>query len=163
MIATDAELGETLKAGLSSKKHIELGSYADYTMQLLKLVLLASINSPRSAYYIGRMPRFSTSTQTSLKIIIEEVMPEDVRQRHLHADRRQIQDLGNHEPGSDFERDPRRASHLVPDPELQLEERLGRTIREKKDLQKELGEIRTRLDRLHEDNVSQTLRRVIFK
>ena len=163
MVATDAKLGETLKAGLSSKKHIDLGSYADYTMQLLKLVLLASINSPRSNDYIERMPNFSTSTQASLKIIIEEVMPDYVLQRHMHANRRQIQDLGNHEPGSDIERDPRRASHLVPDPELLLEEQLGKTIREKEGLQKELLEIRKRLAQLHEDNVSETLTRVTFK
>lgn len=154
IIATDAELGETLKAGLSSKKYIELGSFTDYTMQLLKLVVLAAISSPRSTEYIARMPSFSTSTQACLKSIIEEVLNDDVWQRHAHANPRQIQDFGNHDPGSDFERDPRRASHPVPDPELLLEERLGRSIREKKELQKELLEMRNRLARQHEDNVS---------
>lgn len=76
LIAMESEIAETLKASLLEKKYIELGSFTDYTMQLLKLVLLAAINSPRSVEYIARMPTFSTSTQAYLKIIIEEVCTE---------------------------------------------------------------------------------------
>jgi hypothetical protein len=167
LIAMDSVVAETLKAGVLDRDYIKLGAFADYTTQLLKLVLLASINSPRATVYIARMPTFSTSTQASLKIIIEEVMSSDVRQRQRGADMSQIQDFGNDDTGNGFGNDSGRASTPINDPELLFEERVGRImaendliIREKKELQKDLRELHNRLIRLQENNVSQWLPRV---
>ena len=155
LIAMDSEIAETLKESLLDKKYIQLGSFTNYTMQLLKLVLLAAINSPRSTEYIARMPTFTTSTQAYLKIMIEEVLNEDVWQRRVHVNPNQIQDFGNHDSGN-----ASRASYPEPDPELLLEERLARMmaendnlLREKKEARKELRELHGRLVRLQENNV----------
>ena len=157
LIAMGSENAETLKASLVDKKYIEIGSSADYTMQLLKLVLLAAINSPRAAEYIERMPTFSTSTQAYLKSTIEEVMNGDTWQRRAYVNPGQIQDFGNHETGHQS-----RPSSSMPDPELLLEERLARQmaenddlLREKKEVRKELHELHERLIRLQENNVSR--------
>lgn len=159
----DSVVAETLKAGVLDRKYVKLGAFADHTTQLLKLVLLASINSPRATEYIARMPTFSTSTQASLKIIIEEVMNDDVRVRRRNADMDQIQDFGNN-TGNGFGHDSGRASTPINDPELLFEERVGRIMaendlimREKKDLQKDLRELHNRLIRLQENNVSHWL------
>jgi hypothetical protein len=164
LIAMDSVAAETIKAGLMDRSTIELGSFADYTTQLLKLVLLAAINSPRSTEYIARMPTFSTATQASLKSIIEEVMKNDTWQRPRPANHRQIQDFGNDGTGNKSGRGPVNASVPVNDPELLFEERLGRVmadnenlIREKKELQKDLRELHNRLIRLQENNVSGPL------
>lgn len=124
-------------------------------MQLLKLVLLAAINSPRSTEYIARMPTFSTSTQAYLKTIIEEVLNGDVWQQRPHVNPDQIQDFGNHDTGNSS-----RSSYPIADPELLLEERLARMmaendnlLREKKEARKELLELHERLIRLQENNV----------
>ena len=155
MIAMESEIAETLKESLPVKKYIKMGSYTDYTMQLLKLVLLAAINSPRAAVYIGRMPTFSTSTQAYLKVTIEEVRNSKTWQRRAYANPGQIQDFGGHEIDNS-----RRPSYPTPDPELMLEERLAKKIaendnlvREKKEARKELRELHERLIRLQENNV----------
>ncbi len=164
LIAMDSVAAETLKAGLVDKSTIELGSFADYTTQLLKLVLWASINSPRSTEYIARMPTFSTATQASLKSIIEEVMKDDGWRIPRPANHRQIQGFGNDETGNNSGRGPVNASVPVNDPELLFEERIGRVmaenenlIREKKELQKDLRELHNRLIRLQENNVGGPL------
>lgn len=156
MIAMESEIAETLKESILVKKHIERASCTDYTMQLLKLVLLAAINSPRAAVYIGRMPTFSTSTQAYLKVTIEEVTIGETWQRRSYVNPEQIQDFGGHETGT-----PRRQSYPAPDPELELEERLAKKIaendnlvREKREARKELRELHERLIRLQENNVS---------
>lgn len=165
MIAMDSEIAETLKESLLDKKYIEIGSFTDYTMQLLKLVLLAAINSPRSAEYIERMPTFSTSTQAYLKLTIEEVLNGDIWQRRAYINPEQIQDFGNHETGNSS-----RPSYPVPDPELLLEERLAKMmaendnlVREKKEARKELRELHERLARLQENNVGQQVAWRMFK
>lgn len=157
LIAMGSESAETLKASLADKKYIEIGSSADDMMQLLKLVLLAAINSSRAAEYIKRMPTFSTSTQAYLKTTIEEVRNGNTWKRRAYVNPGQIQDFGNHETGHQS-----RPSYPMPDPELLLEERLARKIaenddllREKKELRKELHELHERLIRLQENNVGQ--------
>lgn len=155
LIAMGSEIAETLKESLRVKKSIEIRSYSDYTMQLLKLVLLAAINSPRAAEYVGRMTTFSTSTQAYLKVIIEEVRNGDTWQRRVYVNREQMQDSGGHETGN-----AGRPSYPVSDPELVLEERLarmmaenGNLVREKTEARKELRELNDRLIRLQENNV----------
>lgn len=155
MIAMESEIAEMLKERLLVQTYIKVGSCTDYTMQLLKLVLLAAINSPRAAVYIGRMPAFSTSTQAYLKVTIEEVMNGETWQERAYVNPEQIQDFGGHEIGN-----PRRPSYPSPDPELVLEEQLAKKIaeidnlvREKKEAQKELRELHERLIRLQENNV----------
>lgn len=45
----------------------------DTITQLLKIILLATLTSPRANYYLERMPKLSVPAQESLKSIIEEV------------------------------------------------------------------------------------------
>ena len=45
-----------------------------YRLQLLKLVLLAAISSPRAMDFIGKMPELSLPTQNILKEWIVEVL-----------------------------------------------------------------------------------------
>jgi hypothetical protein len=70
-IATDASAVETTTVGDEA-----LACHADAyrTTQLLKMSLIAAINSPKAMEYIGKMPTLSTTTQASLKSIIEEVL-----------------------------------------------------------------------------------------
>lgn len=155
LIAMEPEMADSLKASLAEKSRREGGYYTDYTMQLLKLVLLAAINSPRSADYIAQMPTLSTSTQAYLKIMIEEVLNGKEWQRRRYADAEQIQDFGSHETGN-----PGRSSLPASDPELVLEEQLARLmaendnlVREKKEAGRELRELHERLIRLQDNNV----------
>lgn len=70
-IATDASADETAKV---SNEAIIHGIEAQNSKQLLKMILLAAINSPKAMEYIGKMPSLTTATQASLKSIIEEVL-----------------------------------------------------------------------------------------
>ena len=74
LIAMDGSPAETIKAGFRSRGNDAAEFYTDYTIQLLKLVLVAAISSPKAANYIQTMPTLSTATQSSLKDLIEEVM-----------------------------------------------------------------------------------------
>ena len=73
LIAMDGSPAETIKAGFC-RGNDAATFYTDYTIQLLKLVLVAAISSQKAANYIQTMPTLSTATQSSLKDLIEEVM-----------------------------------------------------------------------------------------
>lgn len=162
LIATDSDFPETLKAGSLERTEIELGSSADYTTQLLKMVILAAINSPRAVEYLTRIPTFSTSSQAALKDIIEEVQNPSASPRRTRAEPRQIQDHRDHDNSDASAQRKGHPSYPEPDPELLFEERLGRIMAEnanlgseKKKLQTEFGELKARLNRLQENNVSK--------
>ena len=141
-------------------------SDSDYTVQLLKLVLIAAINSPKSAEYIGKMPTLSTSTQALLKETIEEVLYARQQRQSppLRANLRQLQNTTNAASDSDVPSTPATSSPLpvVVDPELIFEERLGevmadnaRLAQENQDVQKNVLDLQNRLGRLQENNVRQ--------
>lgn len=162
IIATDGHNAETIKAGLRSKGADAKSRYTDYTIQLLKLVLVAVINSPKAANYIQTMPTLSMAAQSSLRELIEEVMNMNAMDIRKDAKVQQLQSPSY--PPSDVEK-PRRdkPGSLVKsttDPQLLFEERLGKVMAdndrlasEKKDLQKDLRDLHTRLTRLQDNNV----------
>jgi len=84
-IAMESDAAESVKGGLR-KDPIKLVNTA-YTIQLLKLVLLAAISSPRSMEFIGRMPSLSLPTQNLLKEWIVEVLVELVDGSSRSTDR----------------------------------------------------------------------------
>lgn len=165
MIAFNAETGERIiKAGL------ERGGYfmsdTDYTVKLLKLVLIAAINSPKATEYIAKMPTLSTSTQAFLKESIEEVL--DAQQHRqspsASANPRQLQDPTNPVSDNDVSSTP---ATLSPPPapvelELFVAERFGkvmadneRFVRENQDLRKNVQDLQNRLGRLQDNNVGK--------
>ena len=160
LIAMDGQHGETVKAGLQQRDVTQ--HYIDYSMQLLKLILIAALNSPKATEYIGRMPTLSTSTQASLKDLIEEVIEMWKSYKQDVADNQQFQYKPY--PTSDTGTPENRASSSLSspavDPELMFEQRFGKVmadnenlIREKKDMQKDLQDLHNRLARLQENNV----------
>lgn len=84
-IAMESDTTESIKGGLR-KDPFKLVNTA-YTIQLLKLVLLAAISSPRSMEFIGRMPSLSLPTQNLLKEWIVEVLAGPVNYSGRSADR----------------------------------------------------------------------------
>ncbi len=84
-IAMESDAAESIKAGLR-KDPFNMVNTA-YTIQLLKLVLLAAISSPRSMEFIGRMPSLSLPTQNLLKEWIVEVLAGPVNDSGRSADR----------------------------------------------------------------------------
>lgn len=115
------------------------------TNKLLKMLLIAAINSPNAGVYVQTVQGLSTSTQEGLKDIIEEAQN------------------GQYEPmdAADELREDLLAKRDNPpvDLELQFEERVGKVLaendrltHEKKELEKALEELRNRLERLRENN-----------
>lgn len=161
IIAMNSAGAETVKAGAEKATGFEYGSFTDYTTQLLKLILVAAIYSPKSRKYIGRMPNFSTSTQASLKDLIEELIGGDKPKRRSDANQRRLHEIDK--PA--FEDDKHQhvtESSLSPakDLEILFEERFGvvmaeieNHVAEKKDLQNDLRDKHNRLVRLQEHNV----------
>ena len=166
LIALNADAGERLiKAGL------ERGGYfmsdTDYTVQLIKLLLIAAINSPKAPDYIGKMLTLSTSTQALLKESIEEVLdPRQATQKPpVGTDIRQLQDTTHAASDSDVPSTSARSSPPPPpavDAELLFEERFGKVMadnerlaRENHDVQKNVRDLQNRLGRLQQNNVGQ--------
>lgn len=165
MIALNVESAESLiKAGLEHGRYYM--SDTDYTVQLLKLVLVAAINSPKQVEYIAKMPTLSTSTQSFLKESIEEVLPAQQQQESppASANLQQMQDPTNAASDSDVPSTPvTSAPPPAPvDPELLVEERFGkvvanneRLVRENRDLRRNVHDLQNRLGRLQENNVGE--------
>lgn len=179
MIASDSKTSEILKAGLklSVKNRPEIN--ADYTLQLLKLILLAAINSPKTMEYVGRMQTLTISTQARLKNMIQDVLmgdqsseDTDSESKRISSSETLISDRGRYSGiklGSDdsnYKRNRDSSQPLmpasVPDLELLFEERFGKImaennvhIREKTELQKDLRELHDRVVRLQDNNVSK--------
>ncbi|KAK2755687.1 hypothetical protein FQN54_005836 [Arachnomyces sp. PD_36] len=110
------------------------------TNKLLKLLLIAAINSPSAETYVSTMPKLSTETQEGLKNIIE---------------------ASQGPPAERFDEDGGDTSgpSYAMDPELQFEERVGKVLaendklsNEKKELEKALEDLHNRLARLQENN-----------
>ena len=151
---------ETVKAGWQDKGATQQDT--DYIIQLLKLVLVAALNSAKSEIYIQKMPSLSISTQASLKDLIEDVLALTHLDETAKTDTGQLQYKSY--PASDVETS--RSEDATPspkptlDPELLFEQRFGKVmadnenlIREKKDMQKDLRDLHDRLVRLQENNV----------
>ena len=160
LIAMNGNHAETVKAGSQDRDVTQQGT--DYTIQLLKLVLVAALNSAKSEVYIQKMPSLSISTQAALKDLIEDVLSLTHLKKTAEIDTWQLQYKSY--PASDVETS--RSEDIAPspkptlDPELLFEERFGKVmadnenlIREKKDMQKDLRDLHDRLVRLQENNV----------
>ncbi|KAN0075958.1 hypothetical protein V8E54_007228 [Elaphomyces granulatus] len=113
--------------------------------KLLKLLLIAAIGSPNAETYVTTLQGMSTSTQESLKDIIQE------------AQNAQQYDSSEGEEEKDGIAKP----DLAVDPELQFEERVGkvlaendRLVSEKKEMERDLEGLHNRLARLQENNDS---------
>lgn len=145
-IAMESDAAESVKGGLR-KDPFKLVNTA-YTLQLLKLVLLAAISSPRSMDFIGRMPSLSLPTQNLLKEWIVEVLAAPIDGSGRSTDRYQIGESPDDEPnGVDHLQDDV-APDQGPDQELLFEERAGRLMVEKDKLKKDNDEIRMTVEDL---------------
>ncbi|KAI5301082.1 hypothetical protein KEM55_002657 [Ascosphaera atra] len=118
------------------------------TCELLKLFLFAAISSPNAEAYIVTMQRLSTPTQEGLKNLIQEAQnPTDERLDELRDGAVE----SSYPTGKD----------VFVDPELRFEERVGKVIaenekllNEKKELEKDVDSLNTRLNRMQEQNDS---------
>ena len=131
-------------------------------MQLLKLVLIAAINSPRRLEYIKQITTLSTPSQTSLKDLIEDVYMRSDIHKGLQTDDPQVQEsapmaLESESPTAHGNS----SSSFAADQELMIEQRAGKVVADNKELimekaglQKDLRELDNRLVRLQENNVS---------
>ncbi len=132
--------------------------------------LIAAINSPKAMEYIGKMPTLSTTTQASLKSIIEEVLSSlyiPGAHNFAYVNNPQMQTTDNE--GLDDSSSTKMPSGLplkalAMDPELLFEERFGKVmvdndnlVRDKKELEKQLRDLHDRLARLQENNVRRAL------
>ena len=158
MIAMESEAADSIKGGLT-KDAFKLVNTA-YTIQLLKLVLLAAISSPRSMDFIGRMPDLSLPTQNLLKEWIVEVLGMPTDWSIPNADRPQIGESPEDERNGVDHHHNGVSSDRVVDQELHFEERIGRLMAEKDKLKKEnhemqldLEDLESRLERSQEINV----------
>ena len=161
LIAMDGSRGEIVKAGLQERDSTKQD--IDYLIQLLKLVLVAAINSPKAMDYIGRMPSLSISAQASLKDLIEEVLQDAGTDVYGEAGNKKLQDISDPVSGNETEVDQVGSFSPSPavDSELLFEQRFGKVMaengiltQEKKDLQRDLRDLHNRLARLQENNVS---------
>lgn len=162
-IASDSKPSEMLKAGLKMSLKKNPTSNADYTIQLLKLILLAAINSPKSNESVSRMQTLSVSTQGRLRILIQDVMEGDrSTQDNSSESGRRASSVKSRSDNRKHERDTSSSQRSSPDLDLLFEERFGKImaensnhIREKTELQKDLRELNDRVVRLQDNNVSQ--------
>ncbi|MCJ1250017.1 hypothetical protein MMC30_007243 [Trapelia coarctata] len=159
LIATDGHLAETVKAGLE-RRDATL-QYTDDTIQLLKLVLIAAINSPKSQVYISAMLPLDEPSQQALRDLIEDVAHSVVVQASSSADIVQMQDTPRPTPDTEAPQNGAVVSSKpqTMDQELLFEERLGKVMadnenikNEKRELQKDLRELHDRLARLQTNN-----------
>lgn len=160
LIATDGHLAETVKAGLGNR-NVTLQN-TDYAIQLLKLVLVAAINSPKSQVYVTAMMALDEQSQQALRDLIEDVTQSAVVHTITSADGPQMQDNSRPMSGNETPQNGAAVSSKVPviDQELLFEEKLGKIMAdnedikiEKKELQKDLQELHDRLARLQVNNV----------
>ncbi|KAI9880472.1 MAG: hypothetical protein M1830_002824 [Pleopsidium flavum] len=161
-IATAASAVETTKGG---NQALAYHADADRIEQLLKMILLAAINSPKAMEYIGKMPTLNTATQASLKSIIEEVLSAlyiPVARILAQTNSLQMQTTGNNAPDDSSSLKTPSGLPLkgqAMDPELFFEERIGKVMadnddlsRDKRELEKQLRDLHDRLARLQDNN-----------
>lgn len=127
--------------------------------QFLKLILSVAINCPKRETYIAEITKLSTSTQLALMDIISRVRTAPIFENLLAPNIQQMEKNDEEKSDQDNITSP---PTPIGDPELLYEERLGELmadnenhIREKKELQKELRELRDRLTRLQDNNVGE--------
>ncbi|KAJ5090388.1 hypothetical protein N7532_009072 [Penicillium argentinense] len=137
---------DTIPPGLDPSPDLEAiaeKASAKETNKLLKILLIAAIYSPNAATYVQTLQELSTPTQEALKEIIQEAQD------------------GEHEPldGVDDLKEELAKADPPVDIELKFEERVGKVLAEndrltqdKKELQKDLGDMHDRLARLQENN-----------
>lgn len=160
-IASDSKGSELLKAGLKLSLNNSPALNADYTIQLLKLILLAAISSPKTMEYVSRMQTLSVPTQARLKDLIQDVLKSDASPDDASTkSRRRSSSAKPRNDDDKRKRDTASSLPPVPDLELLFEERFGKImsennvhIREKIELQKDLREVHDRVARLQDNNV----------
>ncbi|MCJ1385466.1 hypothetical protein MMC17_008589 [Xylographa soralifera] len=142
LIAVGDSTTETIKAGLEQNGSAK--QYTDYTIQLLKLVLIAVVSSPDNENFVRTLQYLSETSQKSVKKIIEDLEddPPPTTERETSLENESISPL-----------------KLTMDRELLLEESLGKATamndtltKENKELQKQLKSYDDRLERLQENN-----------
>ncbi|MCJ1415363.1 hypothetical protein MMC32_001695 [Xylographa parallela] len=143
LIAVGDSTSETIRAGLEQNGSAK--KYTDYTVQLLKLVLIAVVSSPDNENFVRTLQDLSETSQKSVKRIIEDLEddnPQPTMKRETPLDIESISPL-----------------KLTMDRELLLEESLGKAtamndtlMKENKELQKQLRSYDDRLERLQENN-----------
>ncbi|CAI7584054.1 unnamed protein product [Penicillium pancosmium] len=137
---------DTIPPGLDPSPDLEAiaeKASAKETNKLLKILLIAAIYSPNAGTYVQTLQELSTPTQEGLKEIIQEAQD------------------GEHEPldGADELKEELAKANHTGELELKFEERVGKVLAEndrltqdKKELQKDLGDMHNRLARLQENN-----------
>lgn len=70
-VAEESSPGETVKVDAFPQTIVQY--QADVATQLLKMILLATINSPKANNYLARMTKLSVPAQAAIRSIIEEV------------------------------------------------------------------------------------------
>ncbi|KAI9836244.1 MAG: hypothetical protein M1819_001581 [Sarea resinae] len=131
--------------GLPDLKAIAMEGSPKETTKLLKIILMAAINSPKTnKQNIEKLASLDIPTQTSIKYIIE--------------------DMGATNEDTASSASPEMTSRSdvkspAMDPELEFEERLGKVMREKDDLakgnkglQKDINNLHKRLEHLQQNN-----------
>ncbi|KAI9670141.1 MAG: hypothetical protein M1817_004478 [Caeruleum heppii] len=115
------------------------------TVKLLKIILLATIYSPKATEYIARMPSLSTGAQEVIRSIIEEMSSDSLSGQDSTFP---LEDATSKSDG-----------RPTLDPELVFEERLGKVmadndklVKNNKELSLEVEELHTRLVRLQDNN-----------
>lgn len=160
MLMAKSKAAGVVKVGLPAINRRQHPEFTHYSIQLLKLTLIAAINSPRAKVYIGRMQTFSTSTQAHLKNLIEESLAQDTAPRHTRSDKEnQNSDSESDVEGTHYDGGSLPSNAV--DVDLLFEERFGKLmaekdvlVTEKKELQEDLRSLHNRLTRLQENNVS---------
>lgn len=160
MLIAKSKAAGVVKVGLPVINRRQHPEFTHYSIQLLKLTLIAAINSPRAKVYIGRMQTFSTSTQAHLKNLIEESLAQDTTPRHTRSDKEnQNSDSESDVEGTQYDGGSLPSNAV--DVDLLFEERFGKLmaekdvlVTEKKELQEDLRSLHNRLTRLQENNVS---------
>ena len=161
-VAMNSESGTLLEGSLeavATKDQFTVNTAC--AKQLLKLVLFATVNSPKAMDYIGKMTKFSQEAQGSIKSAIEEI------EGHTIIDNEDaVSELPQTpEPQSDEESPCRNHTDaqrtIAIDRELLLEEQLGKAIsdngaliNDKRKLQGDVQDFQNRLGRLQQHNVS---------
>lgn len=135
---------------------------ADYTIQLLSLVLVATVYSPIPEKYVESMMSLSTAEQLLIKAILDEVLISNSDGFTSSADSCEVELPRPASPHKETVEDNESVStlNLMVDPGLHIEETLGKSlaqnnalIKEKDQLQKNLHDLHNRAARLQAHNV----------
>ena len=162
-IAMKGRSGDLLEGSLETKAiEDQVTVNTACAKQLLKLVLFATVNSPRSMEYIGKMTKFSQEAQRSIKTAIEEMEAYATTNVNDHGSELPQTPKRSSNDESPYSKDSNSRRLIMADRELLLEEQLGKAIsdngilaNDKKKLQGDVQELQNRLGRLQQHNVSQ--------